>query len=129
MKWDSCRLTSWSRSHTSTTQCSIKPQRYKLTSVTSKHLSSSPRSDIDFSVSASRCSTDIQRPSQPVRRDLWPQTPSASQHDSRITAWGHRERYKHTSDRSGDLNLSHQISLISQVSSRQHCFSDQCCYY
>lgn len=32
MKWGSCRLTSWSRWHTSTTLCFIKLQRYKLTS-------------------------------------------------------------------------------------------------
>lgn len=95
MKWDSCRLTSWSRSHTSITLCSIKLQRYKLTSVTSKHLSSSPSPDIHVSVSASCCSTDIPHSAQPVRHDLWPQPRSAPQHDRRNMSWGYRKRYKH----------------------------------
>ncbi len=83
-----------------------------ISKLSSEALYSSASSDITLSVSASRCSTDVQQPAQPVRRDLWPQARSAAQHDARITVWRHRERYKHISD--------WQISLISQKS--------QCCY-
>ncbi len=105
MKWDSCRLTSWSRWHTSTTLCFLKLQRYKLTSA---NLNSSASSDITLSVSASRCSTDVQQPAQSVRRNR-----SAPQHDPRISVWRQRERYKHISDRRSRLDHRTESSRFS----------------